>query len=189
VAQTATVAPMKVASIATTGTYEYAGIKKTIDDLTGILQAQKVTPAGGLFGMYFDNPANVKPEICRYEICVQVPPTTKNQKLDAKTHFAIKDAPEMMVAQTAYMGPYDKVAPTYEKLFKWVADNKLEAATPPVMVEWYLSDPAKVKSESLMANVAVTLKPPAPPADTTKKAGEPKKEEPKKETKTPTGGK
>jgi effector-binding domain-containing protein len=128
-----------------------------------------------------------KPESTRYEICIQVPPETKN-KVDKKTGFAIKDAPEMMVAATDYMGPYDKVAPTYDKLFKWIADNKLEAATPPVMVEWYMSDPSKVKPESLMARIAVTLKPPAPAVDTTKKAEEPKKEEPKKtEPKAPTG--
>jgi effector-binding domain-containing protein len=139
------------------------------------------------FGVYFDNPATVKPESARYEVCVQVAPETKN-KADKKTGFAVKDMPEAMVAQTEYMGPYDKVGQVYEKLYKWIQDNKLEAATPAAMVEWYLNDPATVKPESLMTRVAVTVKPPAPAADTTKKAEEPKKEEPKKtETKAPTG--
>jgi DNA gyrase inhibitor GyrI len=180
VAQTMTTPVMKIASIAKMGPYADAG--KVIADLMTILQTEKITPAGMPFGVYFDNPMQTKPESTRYEICVQVPPETKN-KVDKKTGFAIKDAPEMMVAATEYMGPYDKVAPTYDKLFKWIADNKLEAATPPVMVEWYMSDPAKVKPESLMARIAVTLKPPAPPADTTKKPEEPKKTEPKAPTK------
>jgi len=180
VAQTATVPAMKVASIAKMGPYADAG--KAVSDLIAMVQKEKLNPTGMPYGVYFDNPTTVKPESTRYEVCIGVPPTTKN-KADKKTGFAIKDAPQMMVAQTAYMGPYDKVAPTYEKLFKWIADNKLEAATPPVMVEWYLSDPSKVKPESLMANVAVTLKPPAPPVDTTKKAAEPKKTEPKAPTK------
>ena len=180
VAQTMTTPVMKIASIAKMGPYADAG--KVIGELMATLQTDKLTPAGMPFGVYFDNPMQTKPESTRYEICIQVPPETKN-KVDKKTGFAIKDAPEMMVAATDYMGPYDKVAPTYDKLFKWIADNKLEAATPPVMVEWYMSDPSKVKPESLMARITVALKPPAPAADTTKKAEEPKKEEPKAPTK------
>jgi DNA gyrase inhibitor GyrI len=81
------------------------------------------------------------------------------------------------------MGPYDQVAPTYEKLYKWIAENKYEPAGP--MIEWYLSDPSQVKPESLQAKIGAVIKPMAAPADTTMKAGEPKKEEPK--TETPTG--
>jgi effector-binding domain-containing protein len=94
-----------------------------------------------------------------------VAPETKN-KADKKTGFAIKDAPEMLVAATEYMGPYDKVAPVYEKLFKWVGENKLVSAGP--MIEWYLSDPAKTKPESLMARVAAVVKPAAPAAESPK---------------------
>jgi effector-binding domain-containing protein len=176
VAQTTTVPAMKVASIAKMGPYAEAG--KVVGDLMGIAQTEKLNVVGMPFGIYFDNPANVKPESTKYEVCVQVAPETKN-KVDKKTGFAIKDAPEMMVATTEYMGPYDKVAPTYEKLYKWVQENKFEPAGP--MIEWYLSDPAKVKPESLMAKIGAVVKPVAPPTDTIKKAEEPKKEEPKKE--------
>ena len=184
VAQTVTVAPMKVASIAKMGPYADAG--KAVNDLIAMVQKEKLNATGMPFGVYFDNPAQVKPESTRYEVCIGVPPETKN-KADKKTGFAIKDAPGMVLAQTDYMGPYDQVAPTYGRLFQWIADNKFEAATPPVMVEYYLSAPAKVKPESLMARVAVALKPPPPPADTTKKAAEPTKTGDKKVTKTPTG--
>jgi hypothetical protein len=51
------------------------------------------------------------------------------------------------------------------------------------MVEYYLSDPAKVKPESLQTKVGAVIKPMAPPADTTKKTEEqPKKTEPKAPT-------
>jgi len=184
VAQTMSLPTMKVASIAKMGPYSDCG--KGIGELMGVVQAEKLTLKGTPYGMYFDDPANVKPESTRYEVCVPVAPETKT-KVDKKTGFVVKEVPEMTVAVTEYMGPYDKVGPTYEKLYQWIAENKLEAATPPAMVEWYLSDPAKVKPESLMARVAVVVKPPAPPADTTKKAEEPKKEEPKTEPEVPTG--
>lgn len=178
VAQTMNLPAMKVASIARMG--PYAEVGQCVSDLMAIVETEKLTVKGALYGMYFDDPENVKPESTRYEVRAPVAPETKN-KVDKKAGFAIKDVPEMTVAVTEYMGPYDKVGPTYEKLFKWIAESKLEAATPLAMVEWYLSDPAKVKPESLMARVAVVIKPPAPPAE------EPKKEEPKTETEAPTG--
>jgi effector-binding domain-containing protein len=182
VAQVMTVQAMKVASIAKIG--PYADVGKSVSDLMGIVQKEKLTVVGMPFGLYFDNPMKVKPESTRFEVCIQVAPAAKN-KADGKVGFAVKDAPEMMVVATEYMGPYDKVAPTYEKLYKWIGENKFEPAGP--MIEWYLSDPSKVKPESLQARIGAVVKPAAPPSDTTNKAGEPKKEEPKKETKAPTG--
>jgi effector-binding domain-containing protein len=182
VAQTMTVPAMKVASIAKIG--PYADVGKSISDLMGVVQTEKLTTSGMPFGLYFDNPTKVKPESTRYEVCIQVAPAAKNKTV-GKTGFAVKDAPEMMVAATEYMGPYDKVAPTYEKLYKWIGENKYEAAGP--MIEWYLSDPSKVKPESLQAKIGVAVKAMTPPADTTKKAGATKTEEPKKnEPKVPT---
>ena len=178
VAQTMTVPAMKVASIAKIGPYGDVG--KSVSDLMAIVQTEKLTATGMPFGLYFDNPTKVKPESTRYEVCIQVAPTAKNKTV-GKTGFAVKDAPEMMVAATEYMGPYDQVAPTYGKLYKWIADNKYEPAGP--MIEWYLSDPSKVKPESLMAKIGAVVKPVTPPVDTTKKADEPKKTEPKAPTK------
>lgn len=183
VAQTLNLPAVKVASIAKIG--PYSGLGTCINDLMAIVQKEKLNVVGAPFALYFDNPMKVKPESTRFEVCMQVAPETKN-KADGKTGFAIKDAPEMMVAVTDYMGPYDQVAPTYEKLYKWIGENKYEAAGP--MIEWYLSDPSKVKPESLQSKIGAVIKPVAPPADTTKKAEEPKKEEPKKtEPKAPTG--
>jgi len=182
VAQTMTVPAMKVASLAKTGPYSETG--KAIGELLDMVQKQKLTLAGSPpFGLFHDNPATVKPESARYEVAIAVAPDSKGMM--GKTGFAVKDAPEMTVAVTDYMGPYDQVAPVYEKLYKWIADNKYQPAGP--VVEWYLSDPAKTKPESLMARIGAVVAPMAPPADTTKKAEEPKKEEPKTETKAPTG--
>ena len=177
VAQTMNLPAMKVASIAKMGPYADAG--KAISEMMGMVETQKLIVKGTPFAVLHDNPANVKPESTRYEVCIPVAPETKNM-MDKKTGFAVKDAPEMMIAVTDYMGPYDQVGPVYEKLYKWIGENKYEAAGP--MLEYYLSDPAKVKPESLQTKVGAVIKPVAAPADTTKPA-----EEPKTETKSPTG--
>jgi len=129
--------------------------------------------------MYFDNPATVKPESTRYEVCVPVDTASKNSA-DKKTGFAVKDAPQMTVAVTDYMGPYDQVAPTYEKLYKWVAENKFEPAG--AMIEWFLSDPSQVKPESLQAKIGVVINPVAPPDGKFEQGQEPKRVEPEAPT-------
>jgi len=185
VAQVIPVDSMTVASLAKMGPYADAG--KAVTELMGMAQKQKLEQAGPMFGMYYDNPTQVKPESTKYEVCIPVKAGTKVMA-DKKTGFSVKKTAPMQVATTDYMGPYDQVTPVYGKLYKWIADNKYEAAGP--MIEWYLSDPSKVKPESLQAKVGAVVKPMAPPADTTKKAVEPTKAEPKKtEPKAPTGGK
>ncbi|MBM3330646.1 GyrI-like domain-containing protein [candidate division WOR-3 bacterium] len=178
VAQTMNLPAMKVASIAKTG--PYAEIGKDLSVLMAAVQEQKLTVRGTPFAVFHDNPAAVKPESTRYEVSVPLDTATKNMT-DKKTGMVVKDAEPMMIAVTDYMGPYDQVGPVYEKLYKWIAENKYEAAGP--MLEYYLNDPAKVKPESLQTKVGAVIKPVAPPVDTTKKAEEPKKEGPKPPTK------
>jgi len=177
VAQVIPVDSMTVASLAKMGPYADAG--KAVTELMGMAQAQKLEQAGPMFGMYYDNPTQVKPESTKYEVCIPVKAGTKVMA-DKKTGFSVKKTSPMQVATTDHMGPYDQVAPVYEKLYKWIVDNKYEPAGP--MIEWYLSDPAKVKPESLQTKIGAVVKPVAPPADTTKPAEQPKKEEPKAPT-------
>ena len=174
VAQVIPMDSMLVASVAKMGPYADAG--KAVAELVGWLKTAKVTPVSGPFGMYMDDPTKVKPESTRYEICIPVPPGTK---ADKKAGIVVKMLPPMQLAWTEYTGPYDKVGPVYAKLYGWIAENKYEAAGP--MIEWYISDPAKVPAESLQTRVGVVAKPAAPPADTAKTAEEPKKEEGKPE--------
>jgi len=162
VAKTMSVPAMRVASLAKVGSYD--GFDKAQAELFGLLQKEKLAP-GMPIGVYYDDPAKVKPESCRYEVWMQVPAETKI-KADKKTGFAIKDAPEMAVAATDYMGPYDGIDSHYPKLFEWIGKNQLVLVGP--TIEWYLNDPSKVKPESLLTRIGAVVKPAAPPADTTK---------------------
>ncbi len=177
VAQAINLPAMKVASIAKMGPYSDAG--KAISDLMASVQQEKLTVKGPPYGMYFDNPATVKPESTRYEVCVPVDSASKNSA-EKKTGFAVRDAPQMTVAVTDHMGPYDQVAPTYEKLHKWIAENKFEPAGP--MIEWYLSDPSRVSPESLQAKIGAVIQPVAPPDGAFQRGEEPKRVEPEAPT-------
>jgi AraC family transcriptional regulator len=177
VAQVVPVDSMTVASLAKMGPYADAG--KALTELMDMARKQNLEPVGPMFGVYYDNPAQVKPESAKYEVCFPVKPETKLMA-DKKTGFSIKKTAPMQVAVTDYMGPYDKVSPTYEKLYQWVGENKYQPAGP--MMEWYLSDPSQVKPESLQAKIGAVVVPMEMPADTMKQAEEQKPEEPKEPT-------
>lgn len=175
--QTMNLPAMKVASLAKMGPYSDAS--KAINELMASVEQEKLTVKGPPYGMYFDDPATVKPESTRYEVCVPVDPAAKNSA-DEKTGFAVKDAPAMMLAVADYMGPYDQIAPTYDKLHKWIAENKFEPAG--AMIEWYLSDQASVKPESLQAKIGAVVNPVAPPDGNFERGEEPKRVEPEAPT-------
>jgi DNA gyrase inhibitor GyrI len=173
VAEVATTDTMVVASVVKMGPYAEYG--KTMTELMTWLTNAKVTlaPDAMPFGVYYDNPAQVKPESTRYEVCIPVPKGTKGDK---KAGVIVKVLPPMQVAQAMHVGAYDKVGAVYAKLYQWVGENKLQPAGP--MMEFYLNDPAKVPVESLQTRVCAVVAPAAPPpADTTAKPeGEPKPE-------------
>ncbi len=163
VAELVTTDSMVVASMSKMGPYSDVG--KSVAELLAWAASAKVGLAPGAmpFGVYFDNPANVKPESTRYEVCVPVPKGTKSDK---KAGVIVKMLPPMQLAQTSYTGSYEKVAPVYAGLYRWIGEKGYTPGGP--MIEFYLSDPAKVPAESLQSKVCVVLAP-APPPDTTKK--------------------
>lgn len=146
VAQLKTLDTMFVASKSLVG--PYSGTGQAIGELLAWMEKNKVPATGAPFGIFMDNPAEVKPESTRFKVCVPVPAGTKSDK---QAGITIEKFGGMLVAATEYIGPYDKVQPTYEKLTKWINENNYQIAGPGM--EFYLSDPAKTPPESLRTEV------------------------------------
>jgi AraC family transcriptional regulator len=144
---------MYVASMSMIGPYMEMG--KSLMELYTWLGKNKVMPAGAPFGVYYDDPMKVKPESTKYEVCVPVPAGTKGDKM-----VQVKKFGPAQVAATIYMGPYDKVGPTYGKLSEWIMNNNYEIVGPPH--EFYLNSPDKVPAESLKTEIAFPVKPKTP---------------------------
>jgi effector-binding domain-containing protein len=143
---------MYVVSISKIG--PYADVGKTMGELMAWFTKNKVTPTGAPFGIYYDDPMKVKPESTRYEVCFPVSAGTKGDK-----QVKVKKFGPAQVASTLYIGPYDKVGPTYQKLAEWIMNNNYEIAGAPH--EFYLTNPEKVPAESLKTKVAFPIKPKA----------------------------
>ncbi|OYD14141.1 hypothetical protein CH330_09285 [candidate division WOR-3 bacterium JGI_Cruoil_03_51_56] len=141
-----------VASLAKTG--PYAGVGQAINELFVWLKQNKIQPMGPPFGVYFDNPKEVKPESTRYEVCIRVPDSTKAKP---ESEIKIKPFGGMQVASTMYIGPYDKVGPTYGKLARWAVTEGYEVTGP--SIEFYISDPGTTPAESLRSVTGIVVKP------------------------------
>ena len=148
---------MYVAGMAKMGPYSDFG--KSMMELGAWLTKNKVMPTGMPFGVYYDNPATVKPESTRYEVWIPVPAKTKGDKA-----VVVKKFGPALIASTMYMGPYDKLPTVYPNLMEWITKNNFEIAGP--AHEFYFNSPDRVPAESLKTEIAFPVKPkvPAQPA-------------------------
>jgi effector-binding domain-containing protein len=64
--------------------------------------------------------------------------------------------PAGKVATCLHIGPYDQIAPAYEALNKWIADNRHQATG--VMYEYYLNDPRVIPPEEPRTRIVLPLK-------------------------------
>ena len=64
--------------------------------------------------------------------------------------------PSVAVASAMHAGPYESMAPTYEALTAWLAEQGLPASG--VVFEYYLNDPADVAPEEVLTRIEMLLK-------------------------------
>ena len=148
---------MYIAGMAKMGPYLEIG--KTMMELTAWLAKNKVVPTGMPFGVYYDDPAKIKPESTRYEVWFPVPAKTKGDKA-----VTVKKFGPALVAATMHIGPYDKLGAIYPKLAEWIMKNNFVIAGP--AHEFYYNSPDKVPAESLKTEIVFPVMPkvPAQPA-------------------------
>ncbi len=106
--------------------------------LFGYLGTNSIQPAGAPFAVYYEyNPqGNVTME-------AGVPVSAEVKDAD---NIKYKEYPAMKVVSTLYVGPYDKVGPTYELIQKYLKDNNLQQAG--ATWEVYLTNPQEEQDQS-----------------------------------------
>jgi len=129
----------------------YTETGKSMGELFALLGKKNLKPRNYPMATFYDDPEQVKPEDARYEVMSQFVGEFKGDK-DLK----VKEIPGQKVASTLYVGPYEKCAPTYKKLYGWMMDNKYEVCG--AAIEKYLNDPMKVKPEELKTEICIPVK-------------------------------
>lgn len=101
--------------------------------LYGYIGANSIQPSGPPFAVYYeyDPKGNTV-----YEVCIPVASETKGN-----TDVTYKEFPAMKVLSTLYIGPYEKVGPTYEYLMKYIKDKGLQISG--ASWEVYLNNPSQ----------------------------------------------
>jgi effector-binding domain-containing protein len=71
--------------------------------------------------------------------------------VDGQGAITCYELPGGKMAKILHKGPYEKSAPTYKKLFEWIAANHKKVAGP--TREVYLNDPREVQPEELLTEI------------------------------------
>jgi effector-binding domain-containing protein len=103
--------------------------------LFGYLGQNKIQPAGAPFAVYLEfNPAGNT----TFEAGVPV-----TSPIETQGDFIYREYPTMKVLSTLYTGAYEKMAPVYEAIEKYMKDKGLQSTN--IAWEIYLTDPKQVK--------------------------------------------
>lgn len=145
--------PETCATLAMRGAFDQ--MPGAFDKVYGWLQANGHVPQGMPVAIYFNDPAEVDPAEALWEIWAPVERDAEPYGPDAEG-LAIARIPMMTVATTMHQGPYEEVAPAYERLLAWVAERGLQVSGPPM--EAYLNDPFEVPPEQILTEIMIPVR-------------------------------
>ncbi|MCB9833400.1 MAG: GyrI-like domain-containing protein [Planctomycetes bacterium] len=111
-------------------------------------------PATRIMGMAWDDPREVPAEKLRFDACMTVA-----ESVEASEGVEVRTEPAGLYAKTVHLGPYEKLAATYESLmtdFIPAHDVAMDCERP--SIEVYLSDPRTTPPEQLRTEVWFPVK-------------------------------
>jgi len=132
----------------------YAQIPETMGRLYGWIGQHGLTPVGMPEGVYFTDPAEVPEAEALWEVRAPVSGDPAETEPD-ESGIGVKRIEPVTAASTMYKGPYNDIAPTYEALVGWIAENGYEISGPPS--ELYYSDAEKVPPSEYLTEVRIPI--------------------------------
>lgn len=130
----------------------FTDIEMVIGRLMQSMQNQNISPQGAMFGVYYNNPDEVKPEDLEWEMGFPITEQVLVQEPLEKKQWAYTQ-----VASTIHTGPYEETGQTIAKLLEWMQNNNLSPAGP--VLERYLTVPGpNTKPEDMKAEIWIPCK-------------------------------
>jgi effector-binding domain-containing protein len=124
----------------------FTEIESVIQRLMTEIHTQGIIPQGPMIGVYYNSPEEVKPDELKWEIGFPVAKET-----NTKEPLELKEWNFTLVISAMHIGPYEKIAEIYPKIFEWMKKNNYRIIGP--IMERYFDDPSTVKPEELRAEV------------------------------------
>lgn len=140
--------PMSVAYINMHGPYQQ--IPLAMGMVYGWIGRKGLQPVGMPMGVYLTSPETVPEAEAVWEVWAPVGGDVEEAEPD-DAGIGIKHIPAMTIASVVHKGPYESIAPTYDALAAWVAEQGYLMAGPPR--EAYLNDPGEVTPEEALTEV------------------------------------
>ena len=128
-------------------------IADVITQLMQAVQAQNLFPLvrGPMVGVYYNSPAQVKPEELVWEVGFPV-----TEQAAPKAPLEKKTWNYKTVAEALHTGPYAKAGETIQRLMTWIGANGYVADGP--TIERYLNNPMQVKPEELRTEIWIPVR-------------------------------
>ena len=128
----------------------YAQIGQKLGELMAEAQKQGLQMESGPSMIYYNSPAQVKPEELKWDVCVPVHPMEKVAAPLKKGEYKYAT-----VAEFIYKGPYDSVSTAYPGLMEFIARNGYAVGGP--ICETYMDDPTSTKPEDCRTLIVVPV--------------------------------
>ena len=120
-------------------------------ELYGWISKKNIELSGPPFGIYYDDPAEVAPEKCRYEICTPI-----KGGVEGDERVKIKEIPETEVASITHKGPYSQVGSAWQKISEWIMREGYQFAG--AGREIYLNAPETTPEEELLTEIQIPIR-------------------------------
>ena len=142
------VKPQVVVGVWRRGTY--AGIRPMIAEVCEFARASGAGIKGRPMFVCHETPRQAMKanEEASADVEVVVP---VSNVVDGQGEITCYELPGGQMAKIVHKGPYVKSAPTYKKLFEWIAANHKKVAGP--TREVYMNDPREVPPEDILTEI------------------------------------
>lgn len=132
----------------------FAQVPSGYEALYGWIGRHGLQPVGMPHTIYLTMPGEVPEDEVTWELWAPVAGGLAEAEPDEQG-VGIKQVAPQVVASAMHKGPYDQVGPTYDQLFRWIAEQGYQVVGPPREV--YYSDPAEVPPEEYLTEVRIPV--------------------------------
>ncbi len=149
--------PFNYVCVEMEGGYDKHGV--VISQLVQAIKDQEIELKGPMFGVYYNSPKDVPPDLLKWEVGF---PAIVDMENPPAAPLVAKTWEHPWVVATVYTGPYQGTEETYEKIHKFIDSREDYEVAGPAMERFLDENPDLVEPDDLRTEVWVPVKEPEP---------------------------
>jgi effector-binding domain-containing protein len=149
--------PFNYVCVEMEGGYDKHGV--VISQLVQAIKEQEIELKGPMFGVYYNSPKDVPPDLLKWEVGF---PAIVDMENPPDAPLVAKTWEHPWVVATVYTGPYQGTEETYEKIHAFVDSRDDYEISGPAMERFLDENPDLIEPDDLKTEVWVPVKEPEP---------------------------